>query len=285
MYKSSHGPVRLFFFHVQLIFNVFVLVFTFFALANIINSFVIIVNLLPEQGVFAFGTAGITYWANLVIVWIFYAFVGLQFILALGNRPKGEPLMYKISFCVFGFVAYYLLVCAFILVGKAFGNVDLSDDPTVGDKLEDITGGPNGVILAALASTFGVYIVSSLLYLDFWHILTSFPQYTGVAPSLILILNVYAFCNLHDVTWGTKEVAKADALPSVKSSAPAGEQEAFVEEVHRTQEDLEATFKSTVSRALEPVPKDNSVVKPTQDDQNKTRVARIDWIRARGRTG
>jgi len=227
-------------------------------------QFVIIIQLLPDQRLFLFGTAEVTHWVNLVFIWIFYATVGLQFILALGNRPKGEPMLYKISFCIFAFVAYYLLVCAFILVGKAFGNVDFADDPTVSDKIKAFVSGPNGVILAALASTFGIYIVSSLLYLDFWHMVTSFPQYLGVAPSLILILNVYAFCNLHDVTWGTKEVAKADALPSVQSSAPAGAgQEAFVEEVHRTQEDLEVTFKATVSRALEPVPKDNSVLKPT----------------------
>lgn len=235
------------------------------------TQFVIIIELLPQQNVFLFGTEEITHWVNLVIIWIFYGTVGLQFILALGNRPKGEPLMYKISFCIFAFVAYYLLVCAFVLVGKAFSNVDFSNDPTVADKIKDFVSGSNGVILAALASTFGVYIVSSLLYLDFWHMITSFAQYIAIAPSLVMILNVYAFCNLHDVSWGTKEVAKADALPSVKSSAPgAGDKEAFVEEVHRTEEDLEATFKATVGRALVPLPKETTVIKPTQDDQNRT---------------
>jgi len=38
IYKSSHGLVRMLFLHIQLVFNVFVLVFTFFALANIINT-------------------------------------------------------------------------------------------------------------------------------------------------------------------------------------------------------------------------------------------------------
>ena len=34
--------------------------------------------------------------------------------------------------------------------------------------------------------------------------ITSFAQYTLIAPSYVNILNVYAFANVHDVSWGTK---------------------------------------------------------------------------------
>lgn len=34
--------------------------------------------------------------------------------------------------------------------------------------------------------------------------ITSFIQYTLMAPSYIAVLNVYAFANVHDVSWGTK---------------------------------------------------------------------------------
>ena len=47
-------------------------------------------------------------------------------------------------------------------------------------------------LLIAFASTFGIYFVSSLLYLDPWHMFTSFIQYTLLYPSYVNILNVYA---------------------------------------------------------------------------------------------
>ena len=36
--------------------------------------------------------------------------------------------------------------------------------------------------------------------MDPWHMFHSFPQYMLLAPSFTNVLNVYAFCNLHDVS-------------------------------------------------------------------------------------
>ena len=47
-------------------------------------------------------------------------------------------------------------------------------------------------LLIAFASTFGIYLISSILYLDPWHIITSFVQYILLYPSYVNILNVYA---------------------------------------------------------------------------------------------
>ena len=42
-----------------------------------------------------------------------------------------------------------------------------------------------------------------------------FIQYLLLTPTYINILNVYAFCNTHDITWGTKGDDKAEKLHSV----------------------------------------------------------------------
>lgn len=59
-------------------------------------------------------------------------------------------------------------------------------------------------LIISTASTMGLYFLMSFLYLDPWHMFTSSAQYFALLPSYICTLQVYAFCNTHDVTWGTK---------------------------------------------------------------------------------
>lgn len=53
--------------------------------------------------------------------------------------------------------------------------------------------------------TYGIYVLSSLFALDPWHIFTSFIPYLLLSPTYINILNIYAFSNLDDISWGTKQ--------------------------------------------------------------------------------
>ena len=103
---------------------------------------------------------------------------------------------------------------------------------------------------------------------------TSLLQYLLIAPSFTNILNVYAFCNLHDVSWGTKGSDKAEALPSV-SSKKTKDAEVVVEDTTRNKEDLDATFKETVTRALTKLETKEVIEKPTMDDENKTFRTRL----------
>lgn len=59
-------------------------------------------------------------------------------------------------------------------------------------------------LIISTGSTLGLYFLMSFLYLDPWHMFTSSAQYFALLPSYICTLQVYAFCNTHDVTWGTK---------------------------------------------------------------------------------
>jgi chitin synthase len=69
-------------------------------------------------------------------------------------------------------------------------------------------------LIISLASTYVLWFVMSFLFFDPWHMFTSFLQYLLLTPTYINILNVYAFCNTHDITWGTKGDDKAEKLPS-----------------------------------------------------------------------
>jgi chitin synthase len=94
---------------------------------------------------------------------------------------------------------------------------------------------------------------------------TSLIQYLLLAPSFTNILNVYAFCNLHDVSWGTKGSDKEEALPSVSSKKGKDEEAAVVDDMHKVQEDIDSAFKETVNRAVAKVEKKEEVEKPTMD--------------------
>lgn len=59
-------------------------------------------------------------------------------------------------------------------------------------------------IVISVASTYGVYIFSSILHGEPWHIFTCSIQYFLFLPFYINILTIYAFCNIHDISWGTK---------------------------------------------------------------------------------
>ena len=123
---------------------------------------------------------------------------------------------------------------------------------------------------------------------------SSFLQYLLLAPSFTNVLNVYAFCNLHDVSrspdapfklqinqppfqvsWGTKGSDKAEALPSVSSKKGKDSDQAVVEDTTRSQGDLDDQFKETVQRAVTKLVVKEVVEKPTLDDQNKTFRTRL----------
>ena len=152
---------------------------------------------------------------------------------------------------------------------------------------------PVGALIAASISTFGIYFFASFLHVshiqlysmplptdwfmerDPWHMFSSFLQYLCLAPSLINVCNVYAFCNFHDVSLGTKGSNKAEALPSVLSSKGGNEGAAVVRDTERVQEDLDAVFKEAVTRAVTKIEIKEGLEKPSIDDQNKTFRTRL----------
>jgi len=196
----------------------------------------------------------------------------MQFVLALGNRPKSEKTLYSLTLWVFAILSAYLLVCSFWLTSRTFSDIHriLQTEHTFLKVVAAIFSPPIGPLLAAMLSTFGVYLIASILHFDVWHMFTSFPQYLLLAPSFINVLNVYAFCNLHDVSWGTKGSDKAEVLPSVQSQKAPDADAPVVEDTTKIQEDVDAAFHDTVKRALAKRPTEVSEpAKLTMDDENK----------------
>jgi len=206
----------------------------------------------------------------------------LQFILALGNRPKGSRKSYIASFCVFGIIQVYALILAFYLVFRAFSQTSGWNELYSGSALgllKNLFLTNTGLIILALASTWGLYFLSSIMYLDPWHMLHSFLPYMLMASSYTNVLNVYAFCNWHDVSWGTKGSDQASALPSAKTTT-TGQGERVVEEEVNTQHDIDTAFEKVVKRCLKPLEVHEEIEQKSLDDSYKSFRTRliIAWI-------
>lgn len=261
MYKSGHNIIRMFFFHLQMIYNVVSVLLSWFSLAAFWLTTKVIMDLVGQpskqnnQSAFPFGNDA-TPIVNTVLQYGYLAFLLLQFILALGNRPKGSKIAYIISFAVFALIQLYIIVLSVYLVVRAFttkGATDIVVGEGASKFIESFfsSSGP-GIIIIALAATFGLYFVASFMYMDPWHMFTSFGQYLLLMPSFINILMIYAFSNWHDVSWGTKGSDKADALPSAQTKKDEKGKTTVVEEVDKPQADIDSQFEATVRRALAP---------------------------------
>ena len=282
MYKSGHNIIRMFFFHIQLIYNFLNVIFTWFSLASYYLTTIVLMELVGTPVVstdsatrhhgWPFGDTA-TPIVNALLGYIYLAFVILQFILALGNRPKGSKFTYIASFMVFGIIQCYILVLTIYLVVRAF-NRPIGEQISLDsgeDFVKSFFGGQSaaGVILVALITIFGLNFLASFLYLDPWHMFHSFPYYLLLMSTYINILMVYAFNNWHDVSWGTKGSDKAEALPSAHITK--GEKnEVVVEEIEKEQEDIDSQFEQTVRRALAPFKEEAELEKKDVEDSYKS---------------
>ena len=290
LFKSGHSPIRKFFFVIQMLYNVVALTMSWFMLASFWLTTSVLMDLVGGT------VADITspnpddtpkFWpfgrhysphVNTVVKEVYIAFVILQFILALGNRPKGSRGTYTLSFAVFATIQLYLIILTFYLLISAFQSKNIAEE--LGSVAQIVSPDGIGIIIIAVVATFGLYFVASFLYLDPWHMFTSFPQYLLLMPSFTNILNVYAFCNWHDVSWGTKGSDKADALPSVKTEAVKDGKDKVIEEIDLAQADIDSQFETTVKRALAPfVPPKENTDKSVEDSFKSFRTKLVAcWI-------
>lgn len=194
IWKTDHSFTRKFFLHVEFIYHLASLVFTFFSLANFFLTFYFI------AGSVASGTpAAIPHNGGLYLFLIFkytcICSIAAQFILSLGNRPQGSKTLFTVSIALLSIVSCYAIGCGIYFVVK-----------TVQDAGNQVEIGNNSftTIIVSLSSTYGIYTLMSILYMDPWHMVTSFGQYFLLMPLYLCTLQIYAFCNTHDVTWGTK---------------------------------------------------------------------------------
>ncbi|BGP17939.1 hypothetical protein JCM10213_003947 [Rhodosporidiobolus nylandii] len=187
LFGTQHSRLRIFFLLLQAVYNLCNVVFAWIGLSSYWIFFMVLSSSLEDPS-FKIPHIGV---ANVFMQYAYMGAVISCFVLSMGNRPKAAKWKYMTVMIVFSATTAYMFAAAGFCAYHAFKNA--------GDSVL------MAQVVISLAATYGVYILSSLIALDPWHLVTSMAQYLLMAPIYINVLNIYAFANLHDFSWGTKE--------------------------------------------------------------------------------
>ncbi|KAF8959174.1 glycosyltransferase family 2 protein [Flammula alnicola] len=264
LYRSSHTFIRKAWIHVEMFYQLFNLIFAWFSLANYYIAFIILSESMEDP---TFNLHGI-HTANVILNYFYLGLLIMCFILSLGNRPQGSKWGYTGAMIGFSLITIYMTVAAFLLAFKGIENLAHAQTLTFSSMFSNHIF--RNIVLSLLA-TLGLYIIASLIFFEPWHMITSFIQYMLMAPSYINVLNVYAFANVHDVSWGTKgDNTVAKALGTVTTGkSKTGEVEA---EVPTDEKDINALYEDAIHQLNTKPPKVESKPDPStlQEDYYRT---------------
>jgi len=235
IFRSDHSFIRKMMFLVEFVYQTISMIFAWFALGNFYLVFAMITKALGNP--ILLGTAG-----DVLYVVFNWAYVGTLitcFILSLGNRPKGSNRFYGTM------VYFWVFIMAYLMFASVFMTVRSIQEETKdgGFTLSDLVKNPLFFnLIVSMMSTYILWFVVSFLFFDPWHMFTSFIQYLLMTPTYINILNVYAFCNTHDVSWGTKGDDKPPKLGTVEAKPGAK----FEINIPEKEEDLNSQYENEI---------------------------------------
>ncbi|KAI6713510.1 chitin synthase 2 [Diplocarpon mali] len=194
IWRTDHTIGRKILLHVEFFYQFIQLQFTYFSLANFYLTFYFVAGSLgdPKNDPFGNGAGKVIF---TILRYTCILLICTQFILSMGNRPQGAKKLYLYSMIVYAIIMLYTIFASFWLIISQL---------TAKDSQLRIGNNAFTNLFVSLASTIGLYFLMSFLYLDPWHMFTSSAQYFILLPSYICTLQVYAFCNTHDISWGTK---------------------------------------------------------------------------------
>ncbi|KAI5299744.1 Chitin synthase, class 2, partial [Ascosphaera atra] len=202
IWQTDHTFGRKLLLHVEFLYQFIQLLFTFFSMvsvfggaaggANFYLTFYFIAGSLADSKNDPFGH-NIGKYIFYVLRYSCILLIYVNFILSMGNRPQGAKKMFLTGMIMSAvimayttFAALYMVITQLLKNGVEMGSNAFTN------------------VVVSMLSTIGLYFFMSILYLDPWHMLTSSAQYFALLPSYLCTLQIYAFCNTHDISWGTK---------------------------------------------------------------------------------
>lgn len=205
--ESSHSFTRKSFLLLYYVYHVFYTLFSFFLPANVYLALFFIVFQGFQQNRLAFLDTssysqtvldGAVYIYN--IVYLFGLLMLL--IIGLGNNPKHMKLTYYFVGATFGAI---MMLSSLVGLGVFFSTPATT----------------HSIVVSIL--TVGVYFIGSAIQGELHHIFMTFTHYTALIPSFVNIFTIYSFCNLQDLSWGTKGLFQEPVLLSPNEESEKGD--------------------------------------------------------------
>ncbi|CAG8720264.1 18422_t:CDS:2, partial [Acaulospora morrowiae] len=276
--RSGHSPIRKFILFVEMLYQLYNLLFTWFGLANLYLTFYILGVSLTNLKVTPDALLQV-----LSIVYIILIIV--QIILAMGNKPQSSKWAYIVSMIFFALIMLYMLFAAGWITYKGVTlRLDIHKDQITGADVSTASAlfGDQyfrNIVLSVIC-TYGIYFVSSFLFLEPWHMFTSLIQYLFLVPFYVNVLTIYAFCNVHDVSWGTREAKPALGSGKVVQNDDSSNQLEVEVEAPVEEKDINETFDEAVNVLEHPRIKYPTFRSPKEKKEDKIRAFRTRFVLA-----
>ncbi|KAJ3123176.1 Chitin synthase, class 2 [Physocladia obscura] len=153
--------------------------------------------------------------------------------------PQGSKILYTVVSIIFSILMFLMLfmaiwtVCLSVQSFQASG-LSFTDFVSKTPSFRDI--------IISLVTVYGVYVFASFLHMDIIHCILCTGQYMFLLPTYVNIFMVYSFCNIHDVTWGTKGDNVPTPVAAVKAEKGADGKTVAIVEVPDEREDIDAIW-------------------------------------------
>ncbi|KAG2044503.1 chitin synthase [Suillus americanus] len=280
IWTSGQNPIRMLVLQIEFIYNAVQLIFTWTSLANFFLAFFFLVSsaTTTTDGAFNFLSQGAGQDVFQIFLKLYIAILFVVIVCSLGNRPQGSKWIYSLCMVLFG-------ICNVITLWCAGWTVYLAVPHTVAGWKDFphlvATNQAFREIVISLAATYGLYFFSSFMHLEPWHMFSSFIQYMFLLPSYVNILMMYAMCNLHDVTWGTKgDNGSTKDLGGAKKVK--GQKDMMEVEIPTAREDVDRMWAASRSALKVRAPEEKShrdaATKQADHDRNSRTNVVLAWV-------
>ncbi|KAI7870953.1 chitin synthase 1 [Spinellus fusiger] len=280
VWSSNHFIGRKLIFMLEDIYQLYNLIFSWFAIGNFyLIFFIMTTSMESDQLTVKPYSADIASVIHIVLNYIYFVLLVIQFIIAMGNRPQGFQWAYVGGFIFFALMMVYITFCTlWITVVGVMYAVSEATALHTNTALALVQQSAFRQVIISFLSTYAMYFVASMLFMDPWHMFTSFLPYIFMSPSYINVLNIYAFCNTHDVSWGTKgDNGVSTDLGVVKAKTDKDGGQSVEVEVPTEQKDLNEQYEEACLELKRKfvAPPEHRDAKTKQDDYYKAFRTRL----------